>query len=409
MGFFIKKLLLLVVLASISYAKTAYISLEFTEDGVLRKGDDCDITFTNFGMDKWIKNINITMAESPGTDVFSLNIEGLINGNIGPNNKIYTDRDVLKKYIEIQQNKKDINDFEVTRVNKKSGIMNIRINNLLTCKGLKVKQTYIEKLVTVANRLYYGNQIPSHINQAFQTKKFGPSYSYPFERIHWKINEGLDDLRKTCGIYIYYYGNAPHTSNGLHWQYYLSVENVNTKKCDHQKFFEVIKRNYIDYHFTEELLGKNYIGYVLKREGHIEEHMDGAIVDNGYTIEMYQKNCSDSSTARSICVIPSKDNLSFSEFAGKLITDCLNITLSLDEKVEWDIKNGITTGTLKHQIISVQTTDVDSMGSLPANVKGNIKYKVISKDTTPVARFIVSFACKDGTYIDDTCQCQGIK
>jgi len=261
------------------------LELEFIDEGVLRKDGDCNIIFTNFGMDKYIKGLTLKKTKVSNSNLFNLKIKSLVNGNMGPNNTVYLDPQDLKNAVIVKQNDIEITDFVISNVSKKTGLMDLEIKNLSTCEGLALKQTFIEPLVKVANRLYYENVVPTHINQSFDAKKFGPSYSYPFERIHWKINEGLDDLRETCGIYILF--KSPTSSNGNHWQYYLSVENVNSKKCSQNQFFEVLKRNYIDYHFTEELLGENFMGYVLKREGHIEEHMDGIIVDRNYLVEIY--------------------------------------------------------------------------------------------------------------------------
>jgi len=78
-----------------------------------------------------------------------------------------------------------------------------------------LKQTFFETLIPVMTRHYYVNTVPSPINKSFDVNKFGPPYSYPFEKVHWKINEGLDELRSTCGIYIHY--TSVTSSNGKHW------------------------------------------------------------------------------------------------------------------------------------------------------------------------------------------------
>ncbi|ORX78161.1 hypothetical protein BCR32DRAFT_328635 [Anaeromyces robustus] len=393
MGFSIKKTFVLAALATISCVNA--VSLEFSKNGVLRKEGDCNITFINFGMDKWIKNLNITKSEN------SLSIEGLVNGNIGPNSKIHTKETELRSIITIKQGDNDITDFEISNISETAGTMNIKINNITTCENLSLKQGFIEETVIVANRLYYYGNIPSpKINKSFARNLFGPSYNYPFERVHWKINDGLDDLRETCGIHILYYGNAPVTSNGRHWQYYLSVENANTESCDKNKFFDVIKNNFKDYHFTEELLGSNYLGYVLKREGHEEEHMDGIIDGNKYLIEMYQNSCGGQSNSRSICVIPSQDKLSFNAFTDKLIHECLKMN---NVEGEWEVTNGVATGTFNDQILTVETSKVDGKGSL---TNDEIIYESVASGSTPVARFVISFACKDGTFMDDKCQCK---
>jgi len=395
-------LLKLTIIFIFEYVKA--VELQFTPDGVLRKDNNCNIIFTNFGMNSLIKNLNIMKVyEQDNKNVFKLKIEGLVNGNIGPNNKIYTNSTILKSYIKINQNDTELLDFIISDVSKENGKMNIEINSIYTCENLKIEQTFIEKHINVANRLYYSNEIPTKINKSFNSTHFGPSYDYPFERIHWKINEGLEELRKKCGIYILYYGNKPTTSNGLHWQYYLSIENANTNKCSQQEFFKVIKNNYVDYHFTEKLLGDNYNGYVLKREGHIEEHMDGIILNSNSIIEIYQETCSAKVKAKTVCIIPSNKNLSFNEFVDKLLDkNCLNIT----GNAQWEIKNNIATGTLNNQVLTLTLPPKYKRGSLPKSPEGNINYTEISETRYFIASFIVSYSCKDGSFMNDSCQCK---
>jgi len=395
----VKLFIYLTIFSTINLVKG--VDLEFVEEGVLRKDGSCDIIFTNFGMDKYIKNLVITKIPDPDDEEkFSIKIEGLVNGNMGPNQQSYFDPEVLKDLIKVKQDGSDITDTSVSDVDKKKGTMSLQVNGLETCDGLLIKQTFKEPLITVANRLYYENVVPEHINQAFDSNKFGPSYDYPFERIHWKLNEGLDDLRETCGIYIYYH--SVHESNKRHWQYYLSVENANTKNCSQLEYFEVIKRNYIDYHYTEENISENYMGYVLKREGHPEEHMDGVIIDNGYIIEIYQKDCEEQKT---VCTIPSENKLSFEEFTQKLTSkDCLNID---DEDSHWAIDYDVATGKFKDQTITVKKPEKDARGSLPSDVDGDINYKTFSGSTsTPIARFVISIECKNGSSLNDECRCE---
>jgi len=188
--------------------------------------------------------------------------------------------------------------------------MDIDINNLMTCEGLSLKRTFLEAYKTVATRHYYYNVIPSHINQAYNVKYFGPPYSYAYERIHLDINKGLDDLIKDCGIHIYYTTVNPF--NGIHWQYYLSIENSKTDQpCTHKEFFDSIKSNFDDFDRIENVIDENYIGYVLKREGHVEEHMDGVTLDQNYNIEVYQKKGDNNPVSRIMCDIPSNAILSF--------------------------------------------------------------------------------------------------
>ena len=48
------------------------------ENGILRKEDNCNIVFVNFGMNDNIINLRVPR-------LFNLKIENLINGNMGPN------------------------------------------------------------------------------------------------------------------------------------------------------------------------------------------------------------------------------------------------------------------------------------------------------------------------------------
>ena len=379
--------------------------LQYLPEGVLRKDDQCNIIYTNFGMKEHIEGLEYEITNnSDGT--FNIKIKNLVNGNMGPNQQSYFDPNVLKDLIKVEQNGNEISDKSITDVNQKTGLMSLQINNLTDCNDLKIKQTFKEKEVVVANRLYYENVIPDKINQPFDASKFGPSYSYPFKRLHWEINEGLDDLRETCGIYIYF--STVHESNIRHWQYYLSTENVNTKGCTNEEYFEVIKRNFRDgdYQYTIDLLGENYQGYVLKREGHPEEHMDGVLIDNKFLIEVYQKNCNEDNQQITVCTMDSQKKLSFTEFSQQLVK-CLK--LEDDQESDWEINNKIASAKFNGQIITVSNSDADSRGSLPDTVNGDINYKKINgENATPIARFMITYTCENGYYINDSCTaCEG--
>jgi len=333
-------------------------------------------------MDNFIKSLSITKFKQSNSNKFTLRIEGLVNVNIGPNN---IDPDNLKNAIKIQQNGNTITDFEINILEK--GLMDIDINNLNTCEGLSLKQTFLENFKAVATRHYYENVIPKRINQAFDSKKFGPPYSYPYERIHWNINKGLDDLMKDCGIYIDY--TSVSNSNGIHWQYYLSVENSKTQQCTHKEFFDSIKSNFDDYDRIENVIDKNYIGYVLKREGHIEEHMDGIIPDKNYLIEVYQKKSGANTESKIVCDISSNTALSFTEFTNELTNRCLKLE---DSNLNWIINNGEASVTNVDKNIIISSSDVESAGSLPENSNENINYS--DKKIIPTARFIVKISEK---------------
>jgi len=374
-----------------------HVELEFVENGVLRKDQNsCDIVFTNFGMDKHIKELNVFKISKYNTDRFNLRIENLVNGNIGPNNKIHIDPEELKEAIKIKQNNNSITNFEVIHVFKDTGLMDIEIKDLMTCENLSIKQTFIEPFIKVAGRTYYEDTFPININQPFNAKKFGPSYSYPLDQLYWKYNDGLDDLIKTCGVYIHYTSLSP--LNGAHWQYYLSTENANTKNCTQFDFYNVLKRNYLNYdfnHFTDHIssisyaLRVNYTGYVLKREGHIEEHMDGIIPDQSHLIEIYMEKCSNVTQSRIVCNIPSDHALSYTEFTEEL----QKCEWLFTHNMEWTLNNGIITGTNSAGVATVTTTDIDSLGSLPETTDGDIIYS--NATDVSVARFLISYNCND--------------
>jgi len=387
------------------------VTIKYTDDGVLRRDGKCHITFVNFGTKEHIYNKEATKIFDEDNKTFDITISSLINGNIGINYNTNITVEELHDYIKINQNGNEINDFEITNTDYYNGLFDLKINNLSTCEGLIIKQTFKEDLLAVANRLYYYNKIPSEINKAFPSEHFGPSYSYPFKRIHWKINEGLDDLRLTCGIYIVFKDNAifRHVKNTNHWQYYLSIESINTKGCSIPEYFEVIKRNYIDYQYTIDLLGESYIGYVLKREGHVEAHMDGVNVDVKYSIEMYQKSCNIQYNDQIMCTIRSNEALSFNEFTTRLVNECLNVTLTEGNESKWTLENGVATGKLNNQILKLSLVDVqnDIRGSLPESSDDNINYHTFNNNEfTKIARFVITSSCSEGSFMNDQCICQ---
>lgn len=415
MVFLIKKIFAIAALIYFGYDK-AEVEVAYDSNGVVRKdGNGCDITFTNFGIEDKIKNISVEKTQIDD-DTFNLKIGKLVNGNMGPIQTTYTDKIKLAKAIEITQNGNTINKKVVTDVSNDGSTLTLRVDELKTCSGLVIKQTFIEPHVKVATRLLHSHEIPSTtINTNFPLANFGPSYNSNFGRIYWKINEGLDALREGCGIYIHF--TSVSSSNTPHWQYYLSTENVNTKQCTHQQFFEILKNNYEDYSPTKNLFGDDYIGYVLKREGHPEEHMDGAIVSdkNNYHIQVYQKECHKTTEFKytDACIIPSENNLTFNEFTNTLLTNCFNINNPTEDEVTWSISNGVATTELSNQIlkISVPSVSGDKAGSLPSKVDGKINYKSLTSSgglsLNSIANFVVSFECKNGTHLNDKCGCQG--
>jgi len=387
---------------------TNAVTLRYTDEGVLRRNGQCEITFVNFGIDNDIKNITVTKNVNDDTKLFSVIIKDLINGNIGINKGTNITLSEMSNYIKISQGDKNIIDFEVIpdsetqELNYTTGLFNLNINNLETCEGLIIKQVFKDELVVVTNRLYYKNVIPTKISKSFDKKYFGPSYSYPFKKIHWKMNEGVDDLRKTCGIHMKYSGYVQVD----HWQYYLSTESVNSKNCTVIQFAEILKKHYVDYQYTVDLLGENYVGYVFKREGHEDVHMDGSILGINYLIEIYEKSCNIQFTDQSICTIPSVHELTFLEFTKLLIKNCLHIDIAEEENPEWTINKGIASGILKNQVITIKASDKDAKGSLPETIDDLINYDNSYIDYVPVTRLAISFSCTNNSFMNDNCKCQ---
>jgi len=175
------------------------------------------------------------------------------------------------------------------------------------------------------------------------------------------------------------------------------------------KFFEVIRRNYIDYQYTIDLLGESYVGYVLKREGHVEAHMDGVNIDVKNSIEVYQKSCKKLYEDQIKCTIKSNNDLTFNEFTERLLTECLD---SKDTAEKWEITNGAAKGTFKNKIIDITLPATDKKGSLPDNVNGKIIYETMKKNNvelenfTKIARLVISSTCNDGSYMDEECVCK---
>jgi len=195
---------------------------------------------------------------------------------------------------------------------------------------------------------------------------------------------------KNCGIYIDY--TTVSNSNGIHWQYYLSIENSKTQQCTHKEFFDSIKSNFDDYYRIENVIDENYIGYVLKREGHVEEHMDGIVPDGNYLIEVYQKKSGANTVSKIVCDISSNAALSFTEFTNELTTRCLKIE---DTNLNWTINDGEASVTSLDKIITITPSDVESAGSLPENSDEEINYS--DKTIIPTARFIVKIS-------EETCE-----
>jgi len=155
---------------SVSSGNVDSIEFIINENDVLRKENDCNIVFINFGMDENIRNLRVSkiIQDKPGK--FNLIIENLINGNMGSNNVMYLKANELKSAIQIHQNEREITNFELSDITKKTGLMNMENKSLSTWDGFTLKQTFKESLINVVNRIYYQTFIPPHINQGFDAK-----------------------------------------------------------------------------------------------------------------------------------------------------------------------------------------------------------------------------------------------
>ena len=343
---------------------------------------------------------------------FDVKITGLINGNIGMNQGTDITLNEMKNYIKITQNNYEINDFKINpdseseELDHINGLFDLKIYDLSTCDGLSIKQEFKENLVVVNNRLYHFNEFPIKINKGYDVKYFGPSYKYDYKTTHFRINEGLDEIRETCGIQMHYESFSTANDN-VHWKYYISTENVNPNNCTNINFAEILKRNFDDYDYTLNVFGENYHGYVFKREGHVDVHMDGLILDTDYTIEVYEKGYNSAVKDHIFCFVPSKKQLSFKEFSKKFIDKCLHISISDEKDLEYIIGNDKATVIINNQLYTFSKADKDVRGSLPDMIDGEITY-LSTDNSIPFARLIVNNSCKSGYFLNSIYKCEGI-
>ena len=379
------------------------VTLKYTEEGVLRRDGKCHVTFVNFGISNTISERSVEKTVENDSEEFSVTIKGLINGNMGLNYETVFELDDLKSFIKISQDNVLLNDFEVSNLSEDSGTFDLKINKLTSCYDLIIKQTFKDELLVIDNRIYYENVIPTSINQAFDTSKFGPDKNFNYPRVHWKINEGLDELRKTCGIYTDY--KYVETANHNHWRYYLSTENINNKGCTTQQFSDIVKRNFEDFDKLTDIVGENFVIYVLKREGKIEAQTNGIITDSKYVIEILQNKCTKQDSLN-LGSVRTSEPIIFRNFADQLVNNILKVSLKENEKVEWTISSDKKTanGKMLNQVIKLERIK----GTFPDNIDGTINYDNSNDDISiPIAGFKVSFVCEKSTYIDDHCQCHG--
>ncbi|KAG4094765.1 hypothetical protein H8356DRAFT_1080203 [Neocallimastix lanati (nom. inval.)] len=359
----------------------AKVSLDYTNDGVLRKDGECNINFINFGINNDIIDLKIK-KENNSNGTFNLLISDLKNANAYLNNKStgYTFNDnEIKNYVKVSQNGNAIKDIEATAA--PHGRFSLLIKNLKSCEGLSIKETF-KTDVLINSYLYYSNVKPNGINHAYDIVEF-------------------DSAREKCGIYIDYH-EFDYTG-GAHWKWYLSTDNINNKKCDNPAFYAAVKDSYANYEVMEELFGDHYNGYVIKREGSGIGHMDGILVDQKYLIEIYQNGCDEQNKDQVICTISSNKKLTYKEFTQEFVKNCPSIIEDPKEEVKWSVdENGITA---KYDSYSFNITNYNR-GALPKNENESVSYKEFkAANSSGIARFNVCTKCGDGTYIGEKCKC----
>jgi len=315
----------------------------------------------------------------------------------------------IKNYIIINQNENSITEFSVK--DSSNGRFSITIDNIESCDGLTVKQTY--KLNPEINTYsLYQNKIPKKINKGFDQSLFGPSSNdIPYNILTWNINEGLEELRKECQIFIDY-RNRIKEGNSNFFIWYLSIENINVNnKCDNPRFFEIIRKyfnNYEDY--SNNVLGPYYEGYVLKKEKKVC-HMDG-IFKAGNLIEIYHEKKCDQSGGQNkhqvLCVIPSSGALNYDGFQESVISNCTRIFNQHVEEGEWDLKSDSISADFDYMNVKFTPFTGTSLPSQDINEFFGYTKKV---NQFYLAQFNIEIKCKEEkekqTYINNDCVCKG--
>jgi len=377
------------------------VTLEYTKEGVLRKDNNCNVNFINFGIKNDIINISV-QKEKNKNGSFNLKIGNLKNGNEGlnrPNSGYTFTNEEIKDYIKISQNDDKIDDFKIASAT--NGQFSLTVKNLTSCNGLTIKQTFKEPVI-IATYLLYSNDKPKDINHSFNIAEFGPSSNnVPYDTLHWDMNTGLDDIREKCRIYIDYMDRNNVASN--HWIWYLSTDSINGEKCDNAAFFKTVKKSYVDYDVMDELFGDYYEGYVIKREGEDKGHMDGILVNQKYLIEIYQNECNEQNKDQVICTISSNKKLTFQKFQDEFVANCLNVLINQDEEAEWKVNDEGVKAIFSRYALNIVNYN---RGSLPKTENDSVSYKEFkAAHSSGIARFSVNLECNDGSYIGDKCRC----
>ncbi|KAG4094206.1 hypothetical protein H8356DRAFT_1047054 [Neocallimastix lanati (nom. inval.)] len=393
---------LITIFAAFSASVKASATLDYTKEGVLRKENECNINFVNFGIEKDISGLNVR-KEIKANGTFNLSIGELKNGNVGlrSNESGYTFKDSeIVNYVKISQNGNAIDTFEVRPA--PNGKFSLVVKNLSSCEGLTIKQTFKDDAL-MNTYLYYSNVTPDDIDHAFNIVEFGPSSNdVPYDTLSWNMNTGLDDIREKCRIYIDFH--ETNNVGGLHWVWYLSTDTINADKCDNPTFYDTVKKSYASMEVMDELFGDHYNGYVIKREGKENGHMDGILVDQKYLIEIYQNGCDEQNKDQVICTISSNKKLTYDEFTQLFIENCSSVIEDPYAKVEWSVdEKGVNA---KFESYSLNITNYNR-GALPKNENDSVSYKEFkAANSSGIARFNVSTSCGNGSYIGEKCECK---
>ncbi|ORY76493.1 hypothetical protein LY90DRAFT_698808 [Neocallimastix californiae] len=394
---------LFTLVAACSTVVNAAATLDYTKEGVLRKEDKCDINFVNFGIEADISGLKVK-KENNSDGSFNLSIAELKNGNVGlrSNESGYTfdENKETKDYVKITQSGNDLKDFEVKPASK--GKFSLVVKNLKSCDGLSIKQTFKDDAL-MNTYLYYSNVTPEDINHPFNIVEFGPSSNdVPYDTLSWNMNTGLDAVREKCRIFIDF--RETNNVGGFHWVWYVSTDTINADKCDNPTFYNIAKKSYASMEVMDELFGDHYNGYVIKREGKENGHMDGILVDQKYLIEIYQNGCDEQNKDQVICTISSNKKLTYKEFTEEFVKNCSSVIENPEEEVKWSVdENGVTA---KFDTYSLNITNYNR-GALPKNENESVSYKEFkAANSSGIARFNVCTKCGDGSYIGEKCKCE---
>jgi len=111
------------------------INIEYNVDGVLRKGNNCEINFVNFGIDtEDYPSISSIIVEYKKSDK-TLKISNLKNGNVGLNRGMAFSTDKLYEVIEVKSSK-DGKGYTYKVTGNESGYFSISVSDFLHAQKL---------------------------------------------------------------------------------------------------------------------------------------------------------------------------------------------------------------------------------------------------------------------------------